>query len=190
MVGAGAINRADDAIPTKDELLASPEKARGFPRPLLAVLLGHAKMWAFEMALETDFPDSAAGETFLVAYFPEALRPFEAHFKAHTLRREIVATGGVNFLINNAGVTFLSRVTAASKTGVGEVMKAYIQADAQAKARELRRAVFQSALPAREAQGILLELEDALEAMTMALLSGEKGSVPKTLSQLRSRLKA
>jgi glutamate dehydrogenase len=190
MVGAGALNRADDAIPTKEELLASPEKARGLPRPLLAVVLGHAKMWAFEMVMETDFPDTPAGEAFLLAYFPEGLRPYEEYFKAHTLRREIVATGAVNFLINCTGVTFLFRIVATSKAGVGDVVRAYIEADAAAKGRELRRAVSKSGLPAREAQGILLELEEALEAMTLAILAGEKGSIPKTLSVLRSRLKA
>ena len=35
MVGAGVLNRADDAIPTREELLPSPQRARGLPRPLL-----------------------------------------------------------------------------------------------------------------------------------------------------------
>jgi glutamate dehydrogenase len=74
MLGAGVLNRADDAIPTQAELLASPERKRGLPRPLLAVLLGHTKMWAFEMAMETDFPDSPAGRPFLEGYFPRPIR--------------------------------------------------------------------------------------------------------------------
>ena len=58
----GVLNRADDADPRPaTELLASPQRERGLPRPLLAVLLGHTKMWAFEMVMETDFPDSDAG---------------------------------------------------------------------------------------------------------------------------------
>jgi glutamate dehydrogenase len=57
------------------------------------VLLGHTKMWAFEMAMETEFPDSPAGRPFLEAYFPQPIREgFAAHLGEHTLRREIVAT--------------------------------------------------------------------------------------------------
>ena len=33
MLGAGVLNRADDAIPTQAELLASPERKRGLPAP-------------------------------------------------------------------------------------------------------------------------------------------------------------
>src|SRR4029079_19754721 len=83
MVGAGILNRADDAIPTRDELLSAKGREQGLPRPLLAVLLGHTKMWAFEMAMETDLPDSAAAAPFLPAYFPKRLggvaRPLAQH---------------------------------------------------------------------------------------------------------------
>ena len=87
MVGAGILNRADDAIPTRDELLASPHRERGLPRPLLAVLLGHTKLWAEELILETDFPDSETGRPLLDAYFPKRLR--EAF--AAALRRALPA---------------------------------------------------------------------------------------------------
>ena len=62
MVGAGVLNREDDAIPGRAELLSSPWRERGLPRPLLAVLLGHTKMWAFQMVMETTFPESPAGD--------------------------------------------------------------------------------------------------------------------------------
>src|SRR5262249_21984772 len=80
---AGAAIRAgpDEAVPTGDELLASSEKKRGLPRPLLAVLLGYTKMHAFQIAMETTFPDSASGRPFLEAYFPKRLREsFAEHF--------------------------------------------------------------------------------------------------------------
>ena len=108
LIAAGVLSRADDAIPTRDELLASPHRERGLPRPLLAVLLGHTKMYAFEMVMQTSFPESEAGRPFLVEYFPQRLqREFADHFEEHPLRREIVATAAVNHVINCAGVTFL-----------------------------------------------------------------------------------
>ena len=118
MAGAGILNREDEAVPSRDELLASPERKRGLPRPLLAVLLGYTKMYAFQMVLETGFPDSPSGRPFLDGYFPRRLREsFAEHFESHVLRREIIATGAVNYLVNKAGVTFLHAPHAGGEGG-------------------------------------------------------------------------
>jgi glutamate dehydrogenase len=186
MLGAGALHPGDDAVPGREELLSSPEKPRGLPRPLLAVVLGRAKMWAFDMVLETDFPDTAAGEGFLTSYFPARLQVFEPHFSSHTLRREIVATGAVNHVINCAGITFLFRVEAVAKAGIGRVMGAYIEAEAAAGGRGLRKAILGSQLGAAEAQKALVDLEDALESTTLASLAGK--DAPKGVDALRKRL--
>ena len=170
MLGAGILNRLDDAIPTKDELLASPERKRGLPRPLLCVLLGHSKNWAFQMLMETDFPDGPVGRPFLDAYFPKRLRDsYAPHFPEHTLRREIIATGAVNALINSAGIAFLSRTMAATKADMGQVVTAYLDADREAGAREKRARA--AAGDARAEQQALLEIEAALEAATRQKLS-------------------
>ena len=54
------VNRRDEDIPSWSELKESDQVARGLPRPLLALLLGYVKIWAFTEILGTDFPDSAA----------------------------------------------------------------------------------------------------------------------------------
>ncbi len=43
LVAGGVLSRSDDAVPSKDELLASSARDRGLPRPLLCVMLGHVK---------------------------------------------------------------------------------------------------------------------------------------------------
>ncbi|HET7293194.1 MAG TPA: NAD-glutamate dehydrogenase domain-containing protein [Vicinamibacteria bacterium] len=171
MLGAGVLNRADDAIPTRDELLASPGRKRGLPRPLLAVLLGHTKNWAFQMLMETDFPDSAAGRPLLAAYFPKRLRAsYAEHFDGHALKREIIATVAVNYLVNNAGVTFLERVTEKTGTDLGTLVAAYLELDSQT-AREKRAAVRAADSPAAKAQEALLDIEGALEAAILKKLA-------------------
>jgi glutamate dehydrogenase len=188
LVGAGVLNRADDAVPTREELAAGAHRERGLPRPLLAVLLGHTKMWAFQMVMETDFPDSEAGRPFLEAYFPRRLRePFGAHFREHTLRREIVATAAVNHVINNAGVTFVSRLTATTSAGIGEVLTAYLQAEREADGAALRARLLGSGLPAKAEHDLLLELEDALEALSRDALGGKRVE-GKRLDPIRARL--
>jgi glutamate dehydrogenase len=167
MVGAGVLNRADDAIPTRDELLGSRDRERGLPRPLLAVLLGHTKMYATDMALESEFPDSPAGRHFLEGYFPRRIREsFNPHLDAHTLRREIIATVAVNHLINEAGITFLSRTMASSGRGIGEVLAAYFEAEKTLGAERVREDVRGRRLPAAEEHQALLELEERLEQAT------------------------
>jgi glutamate dehydrogenase len=190
LAGAGILSRADEAIPSREQLLASPDRLRGLPRPLLAVLLGYTKMFAFEMLLETDFPDSASGAPFLDAYFPRRLQDFREHFREHRLRREIVATAAVNHLVNRAGVTFLERLMGEGKAGIGEVVTAYVDVDREAGAPSLREAVLGAGLPAKAEQEALLEIEELLEASSRDVLEGKKEiAAAKALKQIRSRLK-
>ena len=190
MAGAGVLNRADDAIPSSEELLGNPHRARGLPRPLLAVLLGHTKNWAFQMVLETEFPDSEAAQPFLHAYFPKQMREkYAGQLAAHTLRREIVATVAVNHLINRAGMTFLERLTARGKAGLGEVVSGYLEVDRHSGAEALRQRILEAGLGAQREQEALLEIEAILEEQTQAVLGGEKVDAVKALDVLRRRLK-
>jgi len=125
MEGAGILNRADDAIPSRDELLGAPTRERGVPRPLLALLLGQTKIWAYDLALQTDVLDGELGRPFLDGYFPARIREqWASHFPSHPLRREIATTAAINHVVNNAGSCFLARVTNASGKGLGEVVAA------------------------------------------------------------------
>ncbi len=147
-------------------------------------------MFAFQMVMETDFPDRESGQPFLNAYFPKRLRDtFAEHFSAHVLRREIVATAAVNHLVNKAGVTFLERTTAAGKAGIGEVVTAYVDVDREAEAQELREALLGAGLSAGAEQEALLEIEDALEASVKDRLEGKKTvAARKALKEIRGRL--
>jgi glutamate dehydrogenase len=176
LVAAGALRRADDAVPTRDELLASPERSRGLPRPLLAVLLGHTKLQSFARLVETDFPDGPAGRPLLEAYFPRRLRDrFAGHFHEHALRREIVATAAVNHVINHAGVTFLARTMAASGAGIGEVVTAYLDAEGQSGARPVREKLETGEMGAKGDVTALLDLEGRVELRTRELLGAGPG---------------
>jgi glutamate dehydrogenase len=190
MAGAGLLNRRDESVPSREELLASPERPRGLPRPLLCVLLGYSKMSAFQLLLETEFPDAAAGRPFLESYFPRLLRErFAAHFAEHVLRREIIATGAVNYLVNRAGISLLPRLEQGAKNGIGEAVTAWIEADREAGAEPLRQALAAAGLAAADQQASLLELEAAVEAAAQERLEGRKASAAKPLQEIRERLK-
>jgi glutamate dehydrogenase len=189
LAGTGVLDRADNAVPTRDDLLSSPHRKRGLPRPLLAVLLGHTKMWAFQTIMETGFPDSAAGRPFLDQYFPRRLREgFAEHFDSHFLKREIIATAAVNHLVNEAGITFLWRNMAAAKTGIGEVLTAYVEVDREARAEEVRDLVEGAGLGAEAENALLLQIEEKLEAATRERLGGQKVDPTRVLEPVRAQL--
>jgi glutamate dehydrogenase len=190
MTGAGLLSRADESVPSREELLASAQKERGLPRPLLCVLLGYSKMSAFQLLLETDFPDGAAGRPFLERYFPRLLRErFAEHFHEHVLRREIIATGAVNYLVNRGGIALLPRLTRGATVGLGEAASAWIEVDQDAGAEPLRQALLASSRPAAEEQAALLEIEEALETAARERLEGRKGGgAAEALGEIRRRL--
>jgi glutamate dehydrogenase len=189
LLGAGVMNRQDDAVPAREELLSSPHRDRGLPRPLLAVMLGHTKRWAFDLLMETEFPESAAGRPFLVGYFPRRLRERLAEFfDEHTLRREIVATAAVNHVVNNAGIMFLTRTMAEGKAGPGEVLSAYLAVEAESGAAGMRERLFAAGLAAAEEQEALLELEGRLQALTLEVLAGRKPPLAEALAPIAGRI--
>ncbi len=169
----GIVDRRDECLPTREELLASPQRDRGLPRPMLAVMLGHSKMWAFDAVLQTQLPDSAAAEPFLQTYFPKRLREdFGTHFNEHPLRREIVATTVVNYVINNAGISLLPRLAVTANAHTGAVLAAYLDADREINAPALRSDILASDLTAAAEHEALMDVERLVEDATQDLLSG------------------
>jgi glutamate dehydrogenase len=175
LAAAGVIHRDDDAVPSRDELLANPARDRGLPRPLLCVLMGHVKNWAYARVLKTGLPDEPANRHFLVGYFPPRIRErFEAHVDKHPLRREIIATGAVNSVVNKAGIRLLWTLAAGGEGDLGAVMQAYLNVDRGADAPAVRQQLLGATLaPAKEYEA-LLAVERELEQAVRETLTGGK----------------
>ncbi len=196
----GVMNRADDNVPPWSELrepaaLQSAEggsdstgQARGLMRPLLALLLGYVKIWAFSGVLETDFPDSEEGAPLLHDYFPGRLHEFSDYFVEHPLRREIIATVAVNHVVNHAGVDFFKRMTSTTGTDIGTVIRAYLTCSRKAGVAELRREIAGRGRSADETQRALLELERVLESATHDALNGEYNDPAGAVADLRKSI--
>jgi glutamate dehydrogenase len=172
LITNGVMDRVGNDVPSRRELLESETRPRGLPRPLLALVLSHVKIWAFSRILESDFPESAFGQPFLTGYFPERLHAFSKHFGEHRLKREIIATGAANHVVNHAGVDFLSRMMKGTGRPMGDIVSSYMEASGSAKAREKREEILASGERASEIQLALLELEGALETAAKASLAG------------------
>jgi glutamate dehydrogenase len=174
MKASGIVDRLNPQIPTREVLLESNQRGRGLPRPLLADLLGYTKMWGFDKILHSDLPDNAGALPFLQAYFPKRMRQdFGAYFPEHPLRREIIATSVVNFVVNNGGISLLPRLSAVSKANLGEAALAYLTADRETKVSSLRQRALEAGLSAEDEHKALLKIEDSLESAACDLLAGK-----------------
>jgi len=187
MIATGVMDRNDDEVPMRDDLMASPARDRGLPRPLLAVMMAHAKTSAYSELLRTPVLDSASVEPFLINYFPSRLGSrFASEFKAHPLRREIAGTTAVNYLINHAGVSFLPRVTLAADKDLGTVVQAYLDVDRKAGAADLRARILASGMDVHREHEALVEIEEAIEAAVRATLDGAPPAPIAKLDALRA----
>jgi glutamate dehydrogenase len=178
LITNGVMDRVGNDVPSRKELLEAETRPRGLPRPLLALVLSHVKIWAFSRILESDFPESAEGLPFLTGYFPSRLQPFSAHFGEHRLKREIIATGAANHVVNHAGVDFLSRVVKESGRPPGDVVRSYMEASRSEKAPEKREGILASGGRASDVQQALLELEASLESTTVGILANVAEPAP------------
>ena len=159
----GVIDRLDPQIPGREALLASNQKHRGLPRPLLCDLLGYTKMWGYENILTSKLPDIEIARPFLDAYFPHRLqREFSTYFPEHPLRREIIATAVVNYVVNNGGISVLPKLFASNPANPGEAVATYLKADKKSKAAERRNRVLESGLNAKAEHEALLEIESSI----------------------------
>ena len=185
----GVLNRKDEHIPSWSELKESDQIERGLPRPLLALLLGYVKIWAFSEILRTDFPDSEDGAPFLTSYFPSRLQEtFSEFFTEHPLKREIIATAAVNQVVNHAGVDFFRKMMASTGADIGKVLTAYMTCSVKCGAAELRSEIHGAGKAAKELQDALMELESVLESATEDALNGGKQDAGEAVAGLKKRV--
>jgi glutamate dehydrogenase len=170
MIDKGLIDRLDSQIPSRDFLLQSSQKGRGLPRPLLADLLGYTKMWGFDKLLHSNLMNSPLTQPFLHDYFPKRLRQdFSANFSDHPLRREIIATAVINYVVNNGGIAVLSRLMASSNAKPDDAVSAYLTADRETNAAFLRQRTLEAGLAADAEHAALLKIENSLETAARGL---------------------
>ncbi|MBF0379773.1 MAG: NAD-glutamate dehydrogenase [Magnetococcales bacterium] len=107
---AGLDFAAED-IPKLKRLAVWLQDEKGLPRPLLAIMLGYAKLYLQKKLLSSDIVDMPFFEHHLSDYFPVSIgREFDSHLSSHFLKREIIASRITNRIINQTGVGHLFAV--------------------------------------------------------------------------------
>jgi glutamate dehydrogenase len=125
----GRLDRALEFLPDRDIFAARVRAGGGLTVPELAVMLAYSKITLEEDLRNSallDDPDIAPA---LAAYFPSAIRArFVAEMARHPLRREIVATGLVNRMVNLAGSTYAFRIAEETGAPAEDIVRAHLVA--------------------------------------------------------------
>ncbi|HET6561064.1 MAG TPA: NAD-glutamate dehydrogenase [Marmoricola sp.] len=121
----GLLDRELEFLPSSEEVAARHERGEGLTVPELAVLLSYTKIVLAEELIATELPDDPFLVIDLHEYFPAAMRErYADQIEAHPLRREIVITQVVNFLVNGAGITYFHRLSEETGASVEELIRA------------------------------------------------------------------
>jgi glutamate dehydrogenase len=123
----GLFTRSLEALPSDGDLQERARSGRGLTRPELAVLLSYAKIAVQHELLASRLPDERKLEPWLTSYFPEALRArFPNGIVSHSLRREIIALGITNALVNRGGPAMAVRLGSETRRPVADIAHAFV----------------------------------------------------------------
>ncbi|MFC3983876.1 NAD-glutamate dehydrogenase [Streptosporangium jomthongense] len=124
---AGLVNRELEFLPSDKALAERRQAGLGLTAPEFSVLLAYTKLVTDAEILASDLPDDPYLASWLVSYFPSALRErMREHMDTHPLRREIITTGVVNDLVNSGGTTFMFRLGEESGASAPDIARAYL----------------------------------------------------------------
>jgi glutamate dehydrogenase len=125
--GRGLFERRLEALPSDKELEERGRAGRGLTRPELAVLLSYAKIALERDLIASSVPDEPLLAAWLDAYFPSELRRrFPAGIAGHSLRRDIIATGLTNAVLNRGGPAMAVRLADETRRTTADVALAFL----------------------------------------------------------------
>ena len=123
----GELDRNLEYLPSDDEMNDRYRRREGLTRPEIAVILAYAKNIAYQNILDSDVPDDPSLQSWLVNYFPTAVRkPYAKEIAEHRLSREIVATMVTNDLVNRTRASFIHDMHNRTGANEGDIARAYL----------------------------------------------------------------
>ncbi len=121
----GRLDRKVEGLPRAAALEELRAQGKGLSRPELAVITAYAKLELSAQIVASTAPEDDYFAHMLGAYFPTPLARFQAEMGRHRLRREIIATGLANQIVDMAGPTFPGRLMTAVGCDAGMLVSAF-----------------------------------------------------------------
>ncbi len=164
---AGRLDRKVEYLPEDLALDGLEREGRGLSRPELSVLLAYAKLAFHDDVLASDVPDDPYFAVELLRYFPDGVRVgYPDAVAGHRLRREIIATGLANAVVNRTGPSVAVRMAEDTGRPVADVARAYALTRDAFGVLDINTAI--DALDARISGALQLELYAAVQQFTVA----------------------
>ncbi len=173
LASEGGLDRRTEGIPSLKSYLSARNESAGVPRPVLAVLLAYTKMMLYKRLMEDPLVEDPYLARFYLGYFPQALRErYDLSEVGHALKGQIIATTVTNLVIDQAGICFVPETATHASATWGEVVQAYLLADAVVEGAAYREQVYAvaSVMPAALQYRLLMELEGLLGEFVRWLL--------------------
>jgi glutamate dehydrogenase len=126
----GRLNRKLEFLPTEKVLIERKANGQGLTRPEIAILLAYCKMFLKQDILASSLPEDPHFIRHLKMAFPKIIYDkYLPQMKAHSLRREIIATQLAKSITDHMGVNFIERLQRETGASVDFIIRAYIIAE-------------------------------------------------------------
>ncbi|WP_062209526.1 NAD-glutamate dehydrogenase [Aureimonas sp. AU12] len=187
----GALDREVETLPSDAAIADRRARGLGLTRPEIAVLLAYGKIDLFNAIVAAPLTDDPYFEDRLFRYFPHAVvDAFPGDIRGHRLRREIIATGLANDLVNRLGPSFATVVRDATGRSASAVTAAFVAAyDGFAVADLVGRIdALDAALPGETQNDLYAGVSLFLQGLVVRLVRETMGDLGETVAALRERL--
>ncbi len=168
LIDDGLIDPQEVYLPKKKELKSRWEKGLGLLRPELAMLIGYEKRWVKEKLRGSSLLKASYLDDYLYNYFPKTIRErFAEYIPSHPLRDEIVLTCIVNSIVDQAGISFFTKMERDHGAKVEEVTASYVMMDGILDACNLRERIYSLdfKVDAHVQYKALLDIENTIEEL-------------------------
>ncbi|MDQ5921955.1 MAG: glutamate dehydrogenase [Pseudomonadota bacterium] len=122
----GEINRSVEFLPSHQEIIERQRTGTALTVPELAVLLAYSKMSIDAEVIKSDLVCDSTFDSLLVSYFPKFLQDnYSEYIYKHYLRKEIIANQIANLIVNQMGITFVSRFEDEFRCDISVIVRAF-----------------------------------------------------------------
>ena len=124
------LNRKLEFLPSNKVLQERKQNNGSFTRPELALLLAYCKLYLKRDLLRIDLLEDPFFDKYLLAAFPKPIRKnYPAQLKAHSLRREIIATQLCKAITDRMGINFIERLQRETGVNMEFIIRAFAVAE-------------------------------------------------------------
>ncbi|NDH66559.1 MAG: NAD-glutamate dehydrogenase [Gammaproteobacteria bacterium] len=124
---SGKLDRHLEYLPDDKQMLERKSQGKGLTSSEVATLMCYNKILLKEAILASDVPEDPYLKQFLIRAFPVPLqKKYADEMQNHPLKREIIATGVSNLVINEMGFGFVYRLQNETGSSIPSIVRAYI----------------------------------------------------------------